>query len=383
MKVFNYIQKHIYGLDKRKIFLLGFYLSFLFVMTLAMILDMSIENYVDAYVEMFFIVLTLFSILYYQYNTNIDIAIYSIVIIATLTTYALLVSNNYNISVFHSIVPLGYFLLFSLKRSLLYTVIHQCIVIAIYGYGYYAYPEHPFLHDMAMIVATMMASLMIILFGIVYHLAVENSYHLLEKSNRQKEILLKEIHHRVKNNLNIVSSMLGLQMLREDDEKIKYIFEKNKSRIHSIALVHEILYKHQDFEKINIYDYLNQLSFALVQTQDTEMKVHIDTYKKTYLSFDLVLKLGIITNELIVNSMKYAFHEKRLEIYIHLEEEEEFYIYSYKDNDSRYIDIENLQKKESLGLKLVEMMVEQMETTLVVDNHSGLNYTIKVPKNVC
>lgn len=377
----NLLKKYIHHLNKKEIFLLGFYISFLLVMTLAMVIDAIIKNYIDAYVELFFILATLMSVLYYRHSHDIDIAIYSIVIIATLTTYALLVSNSYNISVFHSIVPLGYFLLFSLKRSLYYTFIHQIIVISIYTYGFYTYPLNTALHDITIIVATVMASLMIILFGIVYHLSVENSYQLLQNSNRQKEMLLKEVHHRVKNNLNIISSMLGLQMLREEDEYIKYIFEKNKFRIKSIALIHEILYKHNDFEKIDIYEYLNQLSSALFSIHDKKVHVHISCDKNLFLPFEMALKIGIITNEFMVNSIKYTFEASHAEIWITFREEDEKYIYTYHDSATIPIDISNLKNGKSLGLRLVDMMVEQMDAALNVKHQSGLNYTIEVPRN--
>jgi len=381
MKIINQLQKSIYGLNKKKIFLLGFYISFLLVMTLAMVLDIIIKNYIDVYVELFFILLTLASVLYYKQSKNTNIALYSIVIIATLTTYALLVSNHFNISIFHSIVPLGYFLLFSLKRSLIYTFIHQIIVISIYSYGYFAYPNNTVLNDPTIIVAIAMASLMIIFFGIVYHLSVENSYQLLANSNRQKEMLLKEVHHRVKNNLNIVSSMLGLQMLREEDEYIKQIFKKNKFRIKSIALIHEILYKHSDFEKINLLEYLGQLSFSLFGIFDKEVKVYIETDKNLFLPFELALKIGIISNELMANSMKYAFTEEKAEVWIDFQEDDKNYIYKYNDSSTIPINISNLKKGKSLGLKLVDMMVEQMDAELTTTNTSGLNYIITVPKN--
>lgn len=381
MKILKQLQNNIYGLNKKEIFLLGFYISFLFIMILAMVLDIFIENYTDAYLELFFILLTFGSVMYYKYSKNVNIALYGIVIIATLTTYALLISNNFNISIFHSIVPLGYFLLFSLKRSLLYTLIHQIIVISIYIYGYYSYPENTILTDAAIITSTIMASLMIIFFGIVYHVSVENSYQLLDSSNRQKEMLLKEVHHRVKNNLNIISSMLGLQMLREEDEHIKYIFEKNKFRIKSIALIHEILYKHNDFEKINIYEYLEQLSQTLFAIIDKEVRINIVVDKSLFLPFEFALKIGIITNELMANSMKYAFDEKDAKIWIDFYEEEEDYIYKYYDSSKTQVEIADLKKIKSLGLRLVNMMVEQLDGELILDNTSGLNYTIKVSKN--
>ena len=272
MNINRLFQKAVTGLDKREIFLLGFYISFLFVMSVAGILDFMIKNYQDAYIEMIFIFLTLLSFWHYRYTHNTQMAIYSIVLIATFTTYALLISNDFNISVFHSIVPLGYFLLFTLKRSLLYTLLHQTIVVSIYIYGYFNYPENHVLHNPAYLTATAMASLMIILFGVFYHLAVENTYAQLAQSDRQKEILLKEVHHRVKNNLNVISSMLGLQTLGQKVPFLKSIIQKNRLRIDSIAMVHEILYKHNDFEVINVTHYIQQLTNMVTDLYEEDVR---------------------------------------------------------------------------------------------------------------
>ena len=278
--------------NKKELFLLGFYISFLIIMILATIIDFMIDNTVDAYIELFFIVLTVMSFTHYLYKHNILIAIYGMVILATLTTYSLLISNNFNISIFHSIVPLGYFLLFSLKRSLIYTALHQSIVVAIYTYATIHYPEHKTLHDPSIISAIILASLMIIFFGIVYHISVENSYRELNKSNKQKELLLKEVHHRVKNNLNIISSILGLQLIGEEDKKIKHLLEKNRLRILSIAMVHEQLYKNSDFETINGYEYLKELVNMAIDIYDHDIKVQINK-SNIFIPFEKILKLGI------------------------------------------------------------------------------------------
>ncbi|WP_428739469.1 sensor histidine kinase [Sulfurimonas sp.] len=380
MNLYKLFQTKLYNLDKREVFLIGFYVSFLFVMTLAMVLDFLIQNYVDAYVEVFFIALTVISVIHYKYTLNITIAVYGIVIIATLTTYALLVSNSYNISIFHSIVPLGYFLLFSLKRSLVYTFIHQCIVVAIYMYGFYIYPQNEILHNPAILTATAMASLMIILFGVFYHLSIENSYSKLQAADKQKEMLLKEVHHRVKNNLNIISSMLGLQMLRETDEVIKDVFQKNRLRIDSIAIVHETLYKHNNFEKIDINTYLHQLSSFVLDMSDKEIGFEIDG-EKLLLPFEDVLKIGIITNELLLNSIKYSCENDSAKIHITFKDEKDSYLYKYEDSATSHIDTTNLKSGKSLGLKLIDMMVQQMEASLSVDGSSGLKYEIRIQKH--
>jgi two-component system, sensor histidine kinase PdtaS len=374
MNIFNLFQKKLYGLDKREVFLVGFYVSFLFVLSLAILLNFIIQNYVDAYAELFFLVLTIISVLHYQYTKNVNIAAYSIVSIATLTTYTLLVSNSFNISIFHIIIPLGYFLLFSFKRSLVYTFIHQCIVVAMY----ISYDDGLVVHDNKILLAIVMASLMIILFGVFYHLSIENSYKQLQASDRQKEMLLQEVHHRVKNNLNIISSMLGLQMLRESDSIVQDVFQKNRLRIDSIAMVHEILYKHKDFEKIDIYEYLHQLSSFLLEMFEEKFEVIVKS-KNLLLPFEDALKIGIITNELILNSIKDASKESSGKIHITFQSDAENYVYKYEDSNTQNIDTTNLKSGKHLGLRLIEMMVQQMEAEMELTGESGLKYKIRIP----
>ena len=366
------------GKDKKEIFLLGYYISFLFVMTLASVLDFIITNYEDAIIEVIFILFTLISFSHYWYTKNVNVAVNTLVILATLTTYALLVSNQFNISIFHSIVPLGYFLLYTMKRSLLYTLIHQCIVISLYVYGYQHYPDSQALHDPAALTATAMASLMIILFGIFYHLAVENSYDQLEKSNAQKELLLKEVHHRVKNNLNIISSLLGLQQLAQNDPEIAEMMQKNRLRIDSIAMVHELLYKHEDFEKIDIHDYLEQLTKSVTSMCHEEIDIEIYGNHLS-LPFDIILKLGIITNELLINSLKYAFNGNRGKVEISFVRMNNEYRFIYKDSGKTPVNNEQISQNGNLGYKLISIMVEQLEGKLNIHHNDGLIYTIRIP----
>ncbi len=379
MILINFFKQFMYGSDKRKIFLHGFFISYLFVMTLAALIDYQIQNYTDAYIELFFIIMTLFSLTHYLTTKNITIAIYTIVLISTLTTYALLISNSFNISVFHIIVPLGYFLLFSLKHSLIITMIHQAVVIGIYTYGYHYYPDNTHLHDKAILAAIIMASLIVILFGVVYHLAVENSYRQLADSNRQKELLLKEIHHRVKNNLNIISSLLGLQQLDEKNPETKRLIIANRLRIDTIAIVHEILYKHNNFEKIDFHDYMEKLSSTIFEMYDSDAKVIIES-DHIVLPFEQMLKFGIITNELIINSIKYALTDTDNEIKITFTQTDTSYCYHYEDSSTEKINPEKLEQTQSLGTDLINMMVEQMDGTLALTTNNGLVYKIEVPR---
>lgn len=367
--------------SKKEIFLAGYYLSFILLMTVAILLDIYIENTMDAWIECAVLVPTLVSLWYYYRYANMDLAIYALVALTTLITYALLVSNRFNISVFHIIVPLGYFLLFSLKLSLLITFVHEAIVVLIYAWGRHLYPENIMLHSSTMLTAAIIASLTVILFGIMYHISVENSYRRLEQSDHQKAILLNEVHHRVKNNLNIMSSILGLQVIGEDDKKIKQILQKNRQRIHSIAMVHEALYKHEDFEYIDIVAYLSNVVQANIAISSKKIELSIES-SYPVLPFDMALHIGMITNELVTNSLKHAFEKSEGSISIKIEESDSEYLYHYQDSGNATLEIETLQAGRGLGMKLIEMMVEQLDSRMKISGERGMKYTMWKPKNV-
>jgi len=370
----------LHGLDRKEIFLLGYYVSFLIVMTLAAILDAMLDNYIDVYVELFFIAWTLVSMMDYAAHRNMTRAIYSIVIFSVLTTYALLISNHQNISAFHSIVPLGFFLLFSLRQALVMTLLHHTVVTGILLYQYSALPPYPMVHNPVILVSTALTSLMVVLFGVVYHFSMENAYRQLAQSNQQNVLLLQEVHHRVKNNLNIIASMLGLQMLREEEPRIQDLLAKNKHRIRSIALVHEILYRHDNFKRINIHEYLRQLATTLIDLYDKEVDVRVKGLPME-IPFELVLRIGIIVNELIVNSIKYALEDTEAAIQIRFEEEATHYLFHYEDSNTTPIDLSETKQGKSLGLRFVDMMTRQLNADLTVRNDTGLVYTLWIPKH--
>jgi two-component sensor histidine kinase len=379
-KLFRKLSRYLYGKDKRTIFLWGYYVSFIIIMTLAMVADTIIHNYSDAIIEAIVLILTAGSLLYYRRTDNLHTAVIGIIFIATLTTYAYLFTNQYTVSIYFIIVPLGYFLLFSLRTSLMITLGHYLIVLFIYLYGFQIHPDYLAFHTPNVIVSIVLASLLITFFGIVYHLAIENSYQQLANADHQKEILLKEVHHRVKNNLNVISSMLGLQMLREEDMRVKEIYKKNKSRIKSIALVHEILYRHSNFAQINALEYFQQLTSTLLEVCERNVRVEIESHD-IVLPFELILKLGIITNELTTNSIKYAFDDGENTLSIELSEEADSYLYTYRDSGTGVFDIANLKQGKSLGLRLIDMMSEQMDAHLDVIHTDGLTYTLRIPRH--
>ncbi|MEQ8186961.1 MAG: histidine kinase dimerization/phosphoacceptor domain -containing protein [Candidatus Eremiobacterota bacterium] len=202
-------------------------------------------------------------------------------------------------------------------------------------------------------------------------------------SLKEKEVLIKEIHHRVKNNLQIISSLLYLQSDSIKDEYDRIVFKDTQSRIKSIALVHEKLYGTGDFSKIDFHTYLQSLLVYLRNTYKVKDFIKVNTdVAHIYLAVDKAIPCGLIVNELITNSLKYAFPDDRKgEIYIRL----------YTNGDKKVIleieddgiglpedfDINNIS---TLGLDLVVNLTRQIDGYIDIQSFKGtkinINFTL-------
>jgi two-component sensor histidine kinase len=136
--------------------------------------------------------------------------------------------------------------------------------------------------------------------------------NLIELSLQEKEVLLKEIHHRVKNNLQVISSLLNLQSHAVKDPESFEIFRESQNRVRSMALIHEKLYQSKNLMQVNLEEYVNDLTANLYNSYNLgsdylSMKVEIN---KIFLNIDTAINLGLILNELISNSLKHAFNGK-------------------------------------------------------------------------
>jgi PAS domain S-box-containing protein len=206
----------------------------------------------------------------------------------------------------------------------------------------------------------------------------------LQNSLQEKEILLKEIHHRVKNNLQTISSLLDLHAESISDPKSLEAFKSSQSRIKSMALIHERLYKSENLSLIKTKEYLNNLteyleSTYIAQTGIIEIKTDV---QDIYLNLDIAIPCGLIINELVSNSMKHAFPKERNgEIFIQLIKHDDINLrLSVKDNGIGMQKIVN-SDNSSLGLQLVDLLVKQINGTMITNNSEGTEYLITFPYN--
>jgi PAS domain S-box-containing protein len=207
----------------------------------------------------------------------------------------------------------------------------------------------------------------------------------LQASLREKEVLLKEIHHRVKNNLQIVYSLLRLQRRRLKDQLAANALLESQNRIEAIALIHEKLYQSEDLSRINLAEYVPSLITNLVSTYNVD-RIQIDLrieIEPAFLNIDKAICCGLIVNELLSNSLKYAFSElKQCEPCISIKftkVEKSAFSLIVGDNGAGIPHHINLLHLETLGLQLVQGFVKQLKGTLQENRQSGTEFCILFP----
>lgn len=203
----------------------------------------------------------------------------------------------------------------------------------------------------------------------------------IKASLKEKETLLQEIHHRVKNNMQVISSLLKLQSNNVEDSQIKGVLKESESRVYAMSAVHESLHGSEKLSEIDLKSYLFKIITFIFQTYATDhRKIKLNSnVENAPISINQAYPLGLIVNELISNSLKYAFPDKKEgEITVtmkKLEKELELIVRDDGIGMAKEFDLKNLK---SLGLKLVRTLVEnQLNGSVNLDNTNGTKFTIK------
>lgn len=199
----------------------------------------------------------------------------------------------------------------------------------------------------------------------------------------EKEVLLKEIHHRVKNNLQIVSGLLQLQAQSFSDPQIISALRESQNRIESMSLIHKKLYTSSDLGQIDVADYIQSLALSLLTTyQIAPGTVSLQTeVEPVLLSLDQAIPCGLIINELVSNALKYAFpHHQPGEIHVKLCQVQRELVLTIQDNGVGLPGTLNWEDTQSLGLSLVQALAtDQLDGTLEVEHSQGTKFCIRFP----
>lgn len=206
----------------------------------------------------------------------------------------------------------------------------------------------------------------------------------IKNSLKEKELLLQEIHHRVKNNMQIISSLLNLQRSYIEDEKIATILKDSQGRVKSMALVHEKLYQADDLAEVNVAEYIRSLTTSMFHNYSVQPGVDLNLdVGEVFFDIDTAVPMGLIINELVSNSLKYAFTNKgsgNICISLHQSSEDDIYLLKIADDGVGFPEDVDFLNSPSLGLQLVKTLVNQLNGTIELDRNKGTCFKISIKK---
>lgn len=206
----------------------------------------------------------------------------------------------------------------------------------------------------------------------------------LKKSLKEKQVLLEEIHHRVKNNLAIISGFLQLQAFEIDDKKTKAVLNDSQLRIQSIAIVHEMLYQSEEFVDISFETYVRRLTNEVKRTLPLDHQ-HIDIEINTAdvtLNINQAIPCAILINELVTNSYKHAFKGKESgKIWVNMKDEGDQVFVEIKDDGVGLPEEFSVEEQSSIGMNIIQTLIDQLNGSLEVSNNEGGCFRIQFKKS--
>jgi two-component sensor histidine kinase len=202
----------------------------------------------------------------------------------------------------------------------------------------------------------------------------------VKASLKEKELLIKEIHHRVKNNMQIISSLLSLQAQKADDDRSLNLFKMSENRVRSMALVHENLFESDNLMLIDFDEYIRKLINLLIQSFSVDMKKirFIFEVHDIFLNINEAIPCAQMINELVTNSIKYAFPgDRQGEIKISFDREDDRYRLAVSDDGVGLPEFFERTDQTSLGIHLVEALAAQLKGSMAIDRSSGTAFIIR------
>lgn len=209
----------------------------------------------------------------------------------------------------------------------------------------------------------------------------------LESALQEKTVLLNEVHHRVKNNLQVISSLLNLQSRHLEDNQARAILNESQNRVRAMALTHQLLYERKDFSHIDLGEYLQRLAQLLVGSyrgNAGRVNLRLDAPPaRIALDFERAIPCGLVVNELAVNALKHGFPEDRSgEVVVQLAQEDETVLLAVEDNGVGLPPDFDLNSVQSLGLQLVPLLVDQLQGELEIRPRAPTRFELRFPLNV-
>jgi len=349
------LNQKIKRLNYKKLFLFGAYNAVMIISTIALIMDYFFKNYYDIVIDFIFLIATFIAYKLLFKKDDVQKAAVVLFWIASFIVALLLIAHGVDFDiVFTVLIPIILFISANQRVVIINLALYYLFFSFIFLFFYIKDPHNLFLHNSSYMLTLTICHMYIIAFGIFYFMAINESIRRLEVTTKAQATLLREVHHRVKNNLNLVSSILGLQSKKNIDDSCKVILKNNQNRLASMALLHEILYTQDDsIDHTSLKLYVHRLTKYLIDSSSLE---NIDLKCKIYninLDINSLVQFGIMLNEMITNSIKHHKQsEHNLKIAIEFKRLENGYLLRYCDNNKN-IDIKKL--KEGFGYNLIKL----------------------------
>ncbi len=372
------------GKDHKKIMLGGLYFSSVVMLISLSLLALYMGHHTVFYAK--FTLAILLSVLLVAFLVTQKTSLYALLFLLTIeveSSTAMLSKHFYDFVTVYPFFPIfGFFFFFRLATAVWLTVIHFAFWVGVSFYGYETFSSHPLFH-MVPLINMIASTVVVILVALFYHISTEKTYEKLEHANRQKEILIKEIHHRFKNNLNKISSLLGLQIMKlkaGGKESPVEVLEKSKLRVDMMAMVHDALYRADDLDNVDAAAYIKNLTDLAGSAYGRRVPVNIDSDGIVF-PLEKMLKVGLIINELYTNTLKHAKEAEGEELGVKISfwgSDGRAYLL-YRQSGHLPVDPESLQRSDGLGMTLVRLSVKEMDGDFEVSSNGGLEFKISFP----
>jgi len=208
--------------------------------------------------------------------------------------------------------------------------------------------------------------------------------NVLEKQNNENVILLKEVHHRVKNNLQIIVSLINLQLSKYENEVVSNALLEIQGRVLSMSLVHQEMYQRSDFTSIDLKKYITSLieNIRILYNMEREVQYSLDFGDESTCNIETAIPIGLIFNEVIANFFKHVSVLGKYSFSISLQTKEEGFVLTYRDNGNGFPVDYSLEESESLGLQLIESLTEQIDGDFKFYNDQGAVYECRFNKKL-
>jgi two-component sensor histidine kinase len=232
--------------------------------------------------------------------------------------------------------------------------------------------------------AGLLALLGLLLLVYINYRLKKNQAVTLKQKNDQIETLAKELHHRVKNNLQVVSGLLSMQGNRLKNEKARQAMEEGKGRVEAMALIHQKLSIDSVYTIVNMREYVITLCDSIAESYGHDPKAMMlyegNNSRIVNVNIEKAVPIGLIVNEIVTNAFKHAFNEtSKPQVRVSLQNEDRFLIIQIGDNGPG-IKL-HANRASSTGTHLIDVLVKQLDASITIDNKNGTLYRIKIPLN--